>query len=300
MIFVTGKYKKSFMATNIINYFKDKKVIFDNNLNLCNINEIYDFFMKKGVPDTVIHAAAVTSGIEDIKNRPWVHINQNALMNSNLLEVCSRSGVKNFIFLSCCVMYNRVNQNENYERLNIDPMSISVDYIGVGSTKLFTESLLYFYSQKFNMKCTSIRHTNTFGPWDHFNAPNAHAFPSLFYKVLKAKKDEPIKIMGNKKTQKNLIYVEDVCRFIDFILNKQKTEFEIYNLAGFDISFESLVEKMLTIVGKDNKVIDEGGRINFYPIPNTSKIKRLKFENIFDMNNAIYETFKWIKNNESI
>ena len=57
---------------------------------------------------------------------------------------------------------------------------------------------------------------------------------------------------------------------------------------------------MLTIVGKDNKVIDEGGRINFYPIPNTSKIKRLKFENIFDMNNAIYETFKWIKNNESI
>ena len=55
--------------------------------------------------DIVIQLAATTSGSKDIVSMPYVHVTDNAVMNSYLLRSCFDNKVKHFLFTSCTVMY---------------------------------------------------------------------------------------------------------------------------------------------------------------------------------------------------
>ena len=55
--------------------------------------------------DIVIQAAATTSGAMDIVNSPYMHVTDNAIMNSLILRSCFENSIKHFIFPSCTVMY---------------------------------------------------------------------------------------------------------------------------------------------------------------------------------------------------
>ena len=50
--------------------------------------------------DVVIQAAANTSGAKDIVEKPYLHVTDNAVMNSLLLRACHDYNVKHFLFLS--------------------------------------------------------------------------------------------------------------------------------------------------------------------------------------------------------
>ena len=55
--------------------------------------------------DIVLQYAATTSGAGDIVSRPYIHVTDNAVMNSLILRECYESGVGHFVFPSCTVMY---------------------------------------------------------------------------------------------------------------------------------------------------------------------------------------------------
>ena len=48
--------------------------------------------------DIIIQAAATTSGADDIINRPYLHVADNAVMNSHLLRSSYINKIKHFIF----------------------------------------------------------------------------------------------------------------------------------------------------------------------------------------------------------
>src|SRR5215469_762794 len=56
--------------------------------------------------DVVVQAAATTSGVRDIVATPYIHITDNAVMNSLLLRACHTARVSHFVFFSCSVMYH--------------------------------------------------------------------------------------------------------------------------------------------------------------------------------------------------
>src|ERR1035437_3952709 len=56
-------------------------------------------------PDIIIQAAATTSGVKDILSKPYIHVTDNAVMNSLLLREAYENNVGHFLFLSCGVMY---------------------------------------------------------------------------------------------------------------------------------------------------------------------------------------------------
>ena len=55
--------------------------------------------------DMVIQAAATTSGSKDIVTRPYIHVTDNAVMNSYLFRAAFEHKVKHVVFFSCTVMY---------------------------------------------------------------------------------------------------------------------------------------------------------------------------------------------------
>jgi GDP-L-fucose synthase len=60
--------------------------------------------VMKGM-DVLIQAAATTSGSKDIVARPYIHVTDNAVMNSLLFRAAFEHKVKHVVFFSCTVMY---------------------------------------------------------------------------------------------------------------------------------------------------------------------------------------------------
>ena len=106
-----------FIGTNIVEKFKTKKnvlltAIYFKNKPKTHINVKWikavkkqKKFIKFKNQDIVIQAAATTSGAKDILNKPYLHVTDNAIMNSLILQACYDLEVKKFIFFSCTVMY---------------------------------------------------------------------------------------------------------------------------------------------------------------------------------------------------
>ena len=145
-----------------------KNINYDNvewvKADLCNRDDVSK--VTKDI-DIVIQAAATTSGSADIVKRPYIHVTDNAVMNSLLLRECMNNEVKHFIFFSCTVMYESSDQAQKEDDWKEDA-NINQKYFGVANTKIYIEKMLRFYADNSKMKTTAIRHSNIYGPNDKF------------------------------------------------------------------------------------------------------------------------------------
>ena len=79
---------------------------FKNKTKLRNVKMLKaDLTIKKNVDkiikgkDIIIQAAATTSGAKDIISKPYIHVNDNAIINSMVTRSCFDFQVKHLIFL---------------------------------------------------------------------------------------------------------------------------------------------------------------------------------------------------------
>ena len=198
--------------------------------------------------DVVIQAAATTSGSKDIVNKPYIHVTDNALMNSILLREAMDKSINHFVFFSCTVMY----QSSSYPIREIDwnpAIEINDRYFGVANTKIYIEKMLDFYSRISDMKTTAIRHSNIYGPYDKFDFERSHVFGATISKVMTANNE--VVIWGNGEEERDLLYVDDLVDFVELVITKQQKKNQIYNCGyGESVSIKKLVE---LIVEKSKK-----------------------------------------------
>ena len=108
-------------------------------------NSISEFLPET---DLLLQFAATTSGAKDIRERPYIHVTDNAVMNSYLLRESFEAKVKHFIFPSCTVM---LQSKEQQTEDDFDPrLEINKNYFGVGNTKLYLEKMCQFYSDSWS------------------------------------------------------------------------------------------------------------------------------------------------------
>lgn len=193
--------------------------------------------------DIVIQAAATTTGSKDVINKPFIHVTDNAIMNAYLFRSCFFNKVKHLIFFSCTTMYksSRKPISEN----NFNPLKdINPKYFGVANTKFYNEKMCEFYSQIGNTKFTAIRHSNIYGPHDKFDLERSHVFGATITKVMKA--DKKIIVWGKGKEERDLLYIDDLVRFVNLVIRKQKNKYELLNCGyGKSISISNLVKKII-------------------------------------------------------
>lgn len=273
--------------------FKQKNVKWIK-ANLLN-EQIVKKIIKKN--DIVIQAAATTSGSNDIINSPYLHVTDNALMNSIILRVCHKHKIKHFIFFSCTVMYSsspyRVKENDL--DLNKD---IYENYFGVGWTKVYIEKMCEFFSRISNTKFTVIRHSNIYGEFDKFDLLKSHVFGASITKVMTAKKN--VKIWGEGKEKRDLLYVGDLVEFVDKVIKKQKIKFELINVGlGKSISVLDLVKKIIKHSNKNLDIILDKSKksINTSLALDIRNTKKYNWEPKTDIDKGIIKTIKWWKEN---
>lgn len=247
-LFFNNKKQFKCYGTFLKNYPKVlKNKIILKKVNLKNEKEVSKLFMEVK-PDIVIQAAATTSGAKDIVSKPYMHVNDNAIINSVVTKACFDNKIKYFIFFSCTVMYKASKKFLKETDFNANE-EMYPNYFGAGWMKIFVEKLCEFYSRISDTKFTIIRHSNIYGPHDKYDLEKSHVFGATITKVMKAKKD--IVIWGDGSESRDLLHVDDLMNFVYRAIVSQKNKFNIYNVGSSkNISIKNLAEKIIRHSGK--------------------------------------------------
>ncbi len=249
--------------------------------------------------DIVIQCAATTSGSKYIINQPYLHVTDNAVMNSYLLRAVYENKVKHFIFTSCTVMYK--NSKRNLSENEVDEKKIFSNYYGVANTKLYIEKICKFYSTISKTKFSIIRHSNLYGPNDKFDLDKGHFIGSSIFKIFN-QKENFVKIFGKGNEKRDYLFVEDFNRFIRILMSKQKSNFEIFNCTyGKSYKIKEILEKIINISKLNKKIISikNSKNINVDICVHSKKAKKiLGWSPRFTIDEGLQKTIKWYLGNE--
>lgn len=252
--------------------------------------------------DIIIQAAATTSGVKDIVTKPYYHVTDNAVMNSLICRSAYEHRVSHLVFFSCTIMY----QSSEFPVKETDfdaNQEIFPKYFGAAWTKVYIEKMCEFYSRLGTTKYTVIRHSNIYGPYDKFDLEKSHVFGATMTKVMTAK-DSKIVVWGAGDEKRDLLYISDLVDFVEIALDKQESEFELYNVGyGSSISVNDLVKKIICHSGKDIKVEHDLSRpnINTKLCLDISKAKKsLGWSPKISLDEGIRKTMDWYKSNGKI
>jgi GDP-L-fucose synthase len=199
--------------------------------------------------DIVIQAAATTSGSRDIVATPYIHVTDNAVMNSLLLRACFDHKVRHFVFFSCSVMYQPRETPWREEEWNV-AQEMHVNYFGIGWTKLYVEKMCEFFSRLGVTKHTVIRHSNVFGPHDKFDLERSHVLGATVTKAMTSQTGA-ITVWGTGEEARDLIYVDDLVEFVERAIERQTMAYGMLHAsAGQAIRIKDLVARIVAASGR--------------------------------------------------
>lgn len=215
--------------------------------NVQDVNRVVD-----GV-DVILQFAATTSGANDIVNRPYIHVTDNAVMNSLLLRAAYDKGVEHFVFPSCTVMYQPKETATTEE--DFDGNRRLLDrYFGVGNTKVYIEKMCEFYAGLGRTKHTVMRHSNMYGPYDKYDLERSHVFGATITKVM-TNENGVVNVWGTGEEERDLLHIDDLVEFVESALNHQEDNYALYNVGlGEAVSIKDLVGKIIEASGRDLSV----------------------------------------------
>lgn len=202
--------------------------------------------------DVVVQAAAATSGAKDIVQRPYLHVTDNAVMSSHMFRAAFEQKVRHVLYFSCTVMYP--SSETPLKESDFDAgRELYPNYFGVGWTKIYLEKMCEFYSRIGDTRYTIIRHSNVYGPHDKFDLERSHVFGATMTKVLTA--SDKITVWGSGEEARDLIYVSDLCDFVESAVDKQESKLGLYNVgAGRAVAIKDLVGRIVKASGKELKI----------------------------------------------
>ena len=236
-----------FDVYGIYNRRPPHKFIKKNNWIKSDLSDVHSLEKTFEGFDIIVMCAAVSSGAKNIINNPEIFVANNTTINQNTIVNAVKSEVKHIIFPSCSVMYQNSESIQGENDVSIE--NIEDKYVGGAAMKLYVEGLCKFYSLISKTKFSVIRHTNCIGPFDKFDPSLSHVFASVVVKSL-SKTSNQIEIWGNGKEKRDFLYVNDLTRLINVLIDKQVESFELLCAGSSNlISITDLYHLAMKITG---------------------------------------------------
>ena len=269
-------------------------------IDILNKKKLNKFFKKKKI-DLIIHLAAlcVVSEGEKFKKK---YFRNNVIGTKNLIEICKKFKINNFIFSSSCTVFsNRLKKvNENSIK---NPMN------HYGKTKLVCENLIKEKFKNSNIKYIILRYFNVVGAnikdkIGEFSNKD-RLFNNFAQKVLN---NNNLTIYGkNYKTFdgtciRDFIHVYDLAQIHVNCINKFRLlkKFIVLN-CGYGKGYSILqVAKIFQKLKKNKVQIDfinrRAGDMEQITTSNHKLMKFIKWKPKYDnINKMVLSTYNWIK-----
>lgn len=220
------------------------------NLDLLNQAEVFKF-LEINKPSAVIIAAAKVGGIQANKQNSAEFIYENLAIQNNLIHGSYMAGIKNLIFLGSSCIYPR-NSKQPIKEEYLLSGSLEKTNEAYAVAKIAGVKICEYYNRQYKLNYKSLMPCNTFGPNDNYNLFSSHFFPALISKIMQAVKNNKkyICLLGNGKTQRELIYVDDVADAIVFFLFKKTKSFLINIGTGREMTIEQYAKLIMDLIKK--------------------------------------------------
>ena len=238
--------------------------------------------------DIVVNFAAESHVDRSISNaRPF--IDSNILGVFTLLETIKKTK-KKLIHISTDEVYGSLQSGSAKEETRLNPSS------PYAASKASAELLIQSYVTTYGCDVIITRCTNNYGP---------KQFPEKLIPktIILALNDKKIPVYGTGKNIRDWIFVEDHCDAIIDVLIKGKSG-QSYNISGGnEIDNITIIEKILSIVGKSTKSIefveDRPGHDFRYSMKSTKIKNELGWVQKKKFEDGIKKTVDWyIENKE--
>ncbi len=267
-IFLAGH--NGMVGSSILRYFKKKKynkIITADRKNLDLVDQSKtEKYLKKIKPKFVIIAAAKVGGIFANQKFKADFIYQNLMIQTNLIHASYKAGVKKLIFLgSSCIYPKLCKQPIKEDYLLSGKLEDTNDAYAIA--KIAGLKLCDAYNQQYKLNYICLMPTNLYGPNDNFDLKYSHFFPALISKIYQAKtkKKKFVKIWGNGKAKRELMYVDDLSNACEFFL-KKKTKHTLINIgSGHEKTIKGFAKFIMGKLDVNLKIIYDSKKPNGTP-----------------------------------
>ena len=270
--------KRSFSDTWRINEFIGNENLILKNIDKEILNDIFNQYVIEGIFHLASNAQRDID-LDIINNM----INTNITFPTKLLETSVNNNVKFFINTGSVYEY-QLNQPPISEKTKIKPFNL------YASTKIAFEDILKFYSNDYDLNCSTLKLFTAYGPKDNENK-------IIPYLIINSIKKENIFVKSPNKTL-DLIYVNDVVDcYINLMNNISKfKEYETFNVGtGIGTSIKDVLKLIEHNVGKNNNV-NFGDLEDHQVWCSNNKIKKiLNFNPKINLNEGIKITIDYYK-----
>ena len=268
-------------------------------------NNLFDFqstqrLVEETNPDYIINAAARVGGIHANNENRFEFITENLKINMNILESCKNNANIKIINLGSSCIYPLEAKNPLKE-----------DYIMTGKleptnspyamAKLSAIEIGDAMRKQFGHTIINLMPTNLYGPCDNFSETESHVIPGLIYRMHKAKmlKNKSFEIWGSGNPLREFLYVDDLSKAIELIINKNITD-PILNIGSSKeisiLELAKIVKKSVNFQGElafDKEMPDGNPR----KLLDSSKILSYGWKPEIELEKGIKNSYDWYLKN---
>lgn len=209
--------------------------------DLLNFESIEKIFSENKI-DALVHLAAF-AGVTYSFDEPLIYVRNNLEVTTNLLNLCVKYHVSNFIFASSSSIYGDSPAPFTEDMSTDKPLS------PYPATKKSCEVMSYVYSNTYDINVSILRF---FNPLDIKIRPDL-ALTKLIRSSLYG--DEFPQYQDLHSTGRDYCYLENMLEAIEFIINNP-FKYEIFNLGNSSpVTLGKLVEAVEHVTGKQVNLV---------------------------------------------
>ncbi len=195
---------------NIESYDRSKLLWKFHKISLSNLKDL-DFIFNEFRPDIVVNLAA-QAGVRYSISNPRSYIDSNLIGFYNILELCRKFEIRNFIYASSSSVYGVSDKEKFYEDDSINkPISL------YAATKGSNELMAYSYSSLYKIPSIGLRLFTVYGPWGRPDMA-----PMIFANAILS--GEKINVFNNGNMERDFTYIDDVTEIIKRCCLKSSSE----------------------------------------------------------------------------
>jgi UDP-glucose 4-epimerase len=181
----------------------------------------------------VVHLAAQTGVVASVED-PRADLEVNVGGTLNALLAARDGGASAFVFASSGAPLGSVDP-PGHEGLAPRPLS------PYGASKLAGEGLCSAFAGSYGLPANALRFTNVYGPYSYHKGSVVAAF------MKRIMDGDPLVIYGDGAQTRDFLYVDDLCRAVIAVLERQP-QGELFQLGtGIETSVTDLVKHLVAI-----------------------------------------------------
>lgn len=268
-------------------------------LDLRNQNSVAEFF-NKNKPEYVFLVAAKVGGIYANDNFPAEFLYDNLMIQNNVIHNAYLHQVKKLLFLGSSCIYPKFSQQPIKEEYLLTG-ALEPTNEAYAIAKIAGVEMCKFYKKQYGINFISAMPTNLYGVNDNFDLTNSHVLPALLRKFIEAKNsNQPnVSIWGSGSPRREFLFVDDLAEASLFLMQNYNDSETINVGTGIDISIKELAMTIKKIVGFEGELIFDATKPDGTPkkLLDVSKINNLGWKHSKNLEEGIYETLNWLKEN---